>query len=116
MKRIIKLIQSSLLAAGFLFLAGNTRAQTISSHFFGQNAWMPDSIGHTYYGGKLNQLWGDIKNSSPALIRFGGIGADREMPTNSQYLKMIDAIRANGMEPTLQIPFDNYKFNAQQAA
>jgi hypothetical protein len=116
MKKIIKSLQLSLIAAGFLFLAGNAKAQTISSHFFGQNAWMPDSIGNTYYGGKLQQLWPDIKASNPALIRFGGIGADREMPTHSQFLKMIDAIRSNGMEPTLQIPFDKWKFTAQQAA
>lgn len=116
MKRIKKLIQSGLVAASLLFLSGNVNAQAISSHFFGQNAWMPDSIGTTYYGGKLQQLWPDIKASNPSLIRFGGIGADRQMPTNSQFLKMIDAIRSNGMEPTLQVPFDKYHFTAQQAA
>jgi hypothetical protein len=116
MKRIKKLIQSGLVAASLLFLSGNVNAQAISSHFFGQNAWMPDSIGTTYYGGKLQQLWPDIQASNPSLIRFGGIGADRQMPTNSQFLKMIDAIRSHGMEPTLQVPFDKYHFTAQQAA
>ncbi len=117
MKNIIRSLKLSLIiAAGFLFKAGIINAQAISPHFFGQNAWMPDSIGKTYYGGKLHQLWPDIKASNPHFIRFGGIGADREMPTKTQFLKMIDAIRSNGMEPTLQVPFDKWKFTAQQAA
>jgi len=115
MKNIKKIIQLSLLVISSLFLT-NVQAQNISSHFFGQNAWMPDSIGSTPYYGKLHQQWGNIKNSNASVIRFGGIGADRNMPTNFQYIKMIDSIRANGMEPTIQVPFDKWHWTAQQAA
>ncbi|MDF2453845.1 MAG: hypothetical protein K0S26_3349, partial [Bacteroidota bacterium] len=65
---------------------------------------------------KLHKNWSNIKNSKTAIVRFGGIGADRSMPTNYQYIKMIDSIRAKGMEPIIQVPFDKYKYSAQQAA
>jgi hypothetical protein len=38
------------------------------------------------------------------------------MPTNYQYIKMIDSIRAKGMEPVMQVPFANYRYTALQAA
>ncbi|HWY11605.1 MAG TPA: T9SS type A sorting domain-containing protein [Bacteroidia bacterium] len=116
MKSIKKVIRYSILVLSLMFSLKSVQAQIISPHFFGQNAWMPDTIGSTTYYGKLHQEWGNIKNSNAGIIRFGGIGADKNMPTNFQYLKMIDSIRVNGMEPTIQVPFDNYKFNAQQAA
>lgn len=109
---------------GLMFHMNTIKSQTISSHFFGQNAWMPDTIGNinacaeppcVYYG-KLHSQWGSIKNSKAAFVRFGGIGADKNMPTNFQYIKMIDSIRANGMEPIIQVPFHNYRYSAQQAA
>src|SRR4051812_46490263 len=105
MKNIKKIIQLSILVLSSFFLTENMQAQNISSHFFGQNAWMPDTIGNVVYNGKLHQQWGNIKNSNASIIRFGGIGADKNMPTNFQYIKMIDSIRANGMEPTIQVPF-----------
>jgi hypothetical protein len=38
------------------------------------------------------------------------------MPTNYQYIKMIDSIRAKGMEPIVQVPFHNWRYSAAQAA
>jgi hypothetical protein len=116
MKKIKRIIQLSLLIISSFVLNNTIQAQTISSHFFGQNAWMPDTIGTALYYGKLHQNWDNIKNSNSSVIRFGGIGADKNMPTNFQYIKMIDSIRAKGMEPTIQVPFDKYKYSAQQAA
>ena len=100
------------------------QAQTISNHFFGQNAWMPDTIGNAsncieppcILYGKLNTQWGNIRDSKASIIRFGGIASDKNMPTDYQYIKMIDSIRANGMEPIIQVPFRNYRYTAQQAA
>jgi hypothetical protein len=115
MKKIKKTIQFSLIAIS-LILFSTIKAQTISSHFFGQNAWMPDTIGHVNYNGKMHKLWGSVKNSGATIIRYGGIATDKNMPTHYQYLRMIDSIRANGMEPTLQVSFNNNMYTAQQAA
>ncbi|MES2567790.1 MAG: T9SS type A sorting domain-containing protein [Bacteroidota bacterium] len=115
MKQIKKSLQICLIAVSIIFF-NPIKAQTISNHFFGQNAWMPDTIGTSVYYGKLHKNWSNIKNSKSTFIRFGGIGADKSMPTNYQYIKMIDSIRAKGMEPIIQVPFENWKYSAQQAA
>ena len=99
-----------------LFLTHQTFSQKISPYFFGQCAWMPDSIGSKKYSGKLHSKWKDIKNSNAQIIRFGGIGVDENMPTNHQYIEIIDSIIANGMEPMIQVPFYNGKYTASQAA
>lgn len=124
MRKVRKAIQLSVFVLGLLFSVKGVQAQNISSHFFGQNAWMPDTIGNianapeppVVFNGKLHQNWGNIKASNSSIIRFGGIGADKNMPTNFQYIKMIDSIRAKGMEPVIQVPFHNWRYNAQQAA
>jgi hypothetical protein len=117
MKKIIAIITFSILTSlGF--------TQTISKSFFGQNAWMPDTIGDVNHCqeppcilyGQLHKMWGDIKASGSGVIRFGGIAPDRNMPTNYQYIKMIDAVRANGMEPIIQVPFHMNRYSAAQAA
>jgi hypothetical protein len=92
------------------------RSQTISPMLFGQNAWMPDSIGTKRYWGQLHSKWNDIKSSGATVIRFGGIAPDDDRPTNFQYIQMIDSIRAKGMEPILQVPYFNGKHTAAQAA
>ncbi|OFY85293.1 MAG: hypothetical protein A3F72_19110 [Bacteroidetes bacterium RIFCSPLOWO2_12_FULL_35_15] len=116
MKKTKKMFQTIFLSLSLLFAAKGASAQAISSHFFGENAWMPYAIGNTILGGKLDQHWGDIKNSNASMIRYGGIAVDENMPTNAQYIAIIDSIRANGMEPIMQVPFNNYTFTAQQAA
>ena len=115
MKNLKNLINSALFALG-MFAAGEMQAQTIPTTFFGQNAWMPDTIGTKVYGGKLHQNWGKIQESKAQIIRFGGIAPDREGPSKYQYIKMIDSIRAKGMEPVMQVSYHKGKFNAQQAA
>ena len=115
MKSLRKIFHASLLALG-MFAAAESQAQTIPTNFFGQNAWMPDTIGTNVLGGKLHQSWGAIGDSKAQVIRFGGIAADRDMPTNYQYIKMIDSARAKGIEPIIQVSYHNGKYNAQQAA
>ncbi|HEY6162439.1 MAG TPA: T9SS type A sorting domain-containing protein [Bacteroidia bacterium] len=107
-----------------LTLVKNSFSQTISPGVFGQNAWMPDTIGNVnnctdppcIFNGKLYQQWGNIKRSGATMIRYGGTAVDKNIPTNYQYVRMIDSIRANGMEPIIQVPFYNHRYTAQQAA
>ena len=116
MKNFKKAFTICLMAIGLLGYTSINAQQPISTHYFGQNAWMPNAIGSNVIGGKLDQHWGDIKNSYATTVRYGGITADKNMSTNAQYINMIDSIRANGMEPIIQVPFNNNQFTAQQAA
>lgn len=124
MKTMKKTLQFGFLALSLLFSLTSAKSQTISNDFFGVNAWMPDTIGNyfacpeapCYFNGKLHKNWQKVKASGATIVRFGGISADRNKPTNFQYIRMIDSIRANGMEPIIQVPFFNYRYTAQQAA
>jgi len=124
MKKIKNVLRYSLLTMGLFLAFAKGQSQTIPAHFFGQNAWMPDTIGNAFacteppciFNGKLHKQWGNVQNSGAATVRFGGIAADNNMPTDYQYIKMIDSIRAHGMEPIIQVPFKNYRYSAQQAA
>ncbi len=119
----MKKLSTLLVIATLIFLGTNSFSQ-ISKKFFGQNAWMPDTIGDAnncqeppcILNGQLHKLWGDIKASGSGVIRFGGIAPDRNKPTFYQYVKMINAVRANGMEPIIQVPFHMNRYNAAQAA
>ena len=107
-----------------LYLINFTRSQTISPYLIGQNAWMPDTIGIAnnctdppcLLNGKLHKKWKEIGESFSKTIRFGGIAPDKNRPTNYQYIKMIDSIRAKGMEPIIQVPFHIWRFSASDAA
>jgi len=124
MKKIKNVLRYSFLVLGLFLVFAKGRSQAIPAHFFGQNAWMPDTIGNAFacteppciFNGKLHKQWDNVQNSGAAMVRFGGIAADNNMPTDYQYIKMIDSIRAHGMEPVMQVPFKNYRYSAQQAA
>lgn len=91
-------------------------AQEISPMLFGQNSWMPDSTGTTFLNGHVHQKWADIQESGAQSIRFGGIAPDKDMPTNYQYIRMIDSIRNRGMEPIVQVSYWAGKYTPEQAA
>nr|MBA3971789.1 fibronectin type III domain-containing protein [Bacteroidota bacterium] len=110
-----KLFQVTLIALG-LFSSVKTEAQAISPQFFGVNAWMPYAIGTNVLNGKLDQEWNTIQGSKATIIRYGGITVDRTPTTNAQYIKLIDSARAHGMEPIIQVPFNNYQYTSAQAA
>jgi hypothetical protein len=116
MKNFRKILHASLLTLGLYANFDSMAQQPISTNFFGQNAWMPDTVGTLVLNGKLHQSWGTIRDSKASVIRFGGIAADDNKPTNYQYIKMIDSVRAKGMEPIIQVPFHMGKYSAQQAA
>lgn len=91
-------------------------AQTIPSNFFSQNAWMPDTIGSTPYYGELHSSWNNVKQSKAKLMRYGGIASDFEVPSTYQYLRIVDSIRAKGMEPILQLSYGNGDINIDTTA
>jgi hypothetical protein len=113
MKRCVYLLLVIVLT---LSMSENVKAQEISPLFFGQNSWMPDSTGTRFLNGKVHETWPLIKESGAQIIRFGGISSDRDMPTNYQYLRMVDSIRNNGMEPIIQVSFWKESYSAEQAA
>lgn len=109
------------------------QAGTIPPLFFGQNAWLPIQIGARVpaYGGDLEELLcgasyasggqlqggacvtvppGEVQASGVQLMRYGGSGVDQYYDANAsqaQYLTMVDNMRANGIEPILQVPYGN---------
>lgn len=93
-------------------------AQTISANFFSQNAWMPDSIGEgaskVFLNGKLHSNWNNVKLSKAKLVRYGGIAGDFNQPSAYQYLRMVDSIRAKGMEPILQLSKGDNSYDTLQ--
>jgi hypothetical protein len=104
--------------------------QKIPPTFFSLNAWMPDTLGDPqnchgkikgvpcHLNGKLhsNNTWKLVAQSGARLIRFGGEHADENKPTLKQYIQVIDSARAHGMEPLLQVPYNNNYYTADTAA
>lgn len=93
----------------------------ISNHFYGINAWMPHEIGGRVYYGDLADHWQDIQDSGAQIMRYGGIGVDKNADplhpsTNDQYLDLVDEMRRRGLEPVLQVPVNGRQFSASQAA
>lgn len=116
MKNLRKAIQLTFIALVGLGFINVSKAQTISTHYFGVNAWMADTIGTAFKNGKLQKQWGNIQQSGTQIVRYGGIAPDENKPTMFQYLKIVDSCRAKGMEPILQVSFNNWQYTAQQAA
>ncbi|MCE9540026.1 MAG: hypothetical protein K8R85_12535, partial [Bacteroidetes bacterium] len=109
--------KNKLLLAISLLLFGSAgsclKAQTISPTLYGQNAWYVanPSIGY------LDNYWDDIGASGVKYIRIGGIEVNFRplysfnrtslAITNVTKLKrLIDSIRANGMEPIIQVGYN----------
>ncbi|MBA3900102.1 MAG: T9SS type A sorting domain-containing protein [Bacteroidetes bacterium] len=109
---------SKIIAIALLLIAftNNISAQEISPMLFGQNSWMPDSTGTRFLNGHVHKKWPDIQGSGAQSIRFGGIASDMDMPTNYQYIRMIDSIRTRGMEPIIQVSYWGGRYSAEQAA
>jgi hypothetical protein len=116
MKNLRKAIQLTFIALVGLGFINVSKAQTISTHYFGVNAWMSDTIGTAFKNGKLQKQWGNIQQSGTQIVRYGGIAPDQNKPTMFQYLRIVDSCRAKGMEPILQVSFNNWQYTAQQAA
>lgn len=111
-----KIVVKLMLGIMSMLFVNEAFSQEISRLFFGQNAWMPDSIGKALYNGQLHKSWPAVKAGGSGIVRLGGTAVDQNMPSNHQYIEMIDSIRAGGMEPMVQVSFDNYKYTPAQAA
>jgi len=119
-----KFLKISLLLLSLSTQIKKIKSQTISDHFFGVNAWMPDTIGNfnacpsppCYRKGKLHKNWKKIEDSKASIVRYGGITPDKNMPTNYQYIRVIDSMRKHGLEPVIQVPYYDKRYTAQQAA
>ena len=100
----------------------------ISTHFAGINAWMPYQIGSHKYNGKLETKWADVQASGVQIMRYGGNGVDHyanplwvdpsdsTKSTLNQYVILVDAMKAKGIEPVLQVPVYGSTYSASQAA
>jgi hypothetical protein len=113
-----------------LIFTGTVFSQEISPELFSINAWMPDTLGDVnncsgaeigmpcHLNGKMyeSNYWELIKQSGVKLVRFGGEAADENKPTMHQYIKLIDSVRFYGMEPILQVPYNNNYYTADTAA
>lgn len=106
----------TLIISAFLFISTNTFSQVISPYVYGENAWMPKTIGTYNTGGDLDKYWGKIKDCGIKFIRVGGSAFDGNLPTNAQFVALVDSIRKTGGEPLLQVPYNNGSFSETTAA
>ena len=104
----------------------------ISPLFFGQNAWMPEWIGLSHKWGDLERLLcgaayvpgapcqpAEVHASGVQVMRYGGKSVDKywdDGVSPGQYLTMVDNLRANGIEPILQVPYHDGEFPPAVAA
>ena len=105
----------------------------ISPLFFGQNAWLPERIGTVDKFGDLEELLCGASYGGPGdqcvpsevflsgvkLMRYGGKTVDKNYDPGvslAQYLTMVDNMRANGIEPLLQVPYWDGDHSKEDAA
>jgi hypothetical protein len=101
----------------FLFFTLQDNAQTISSSLFGENAWYYDVSQSPPTN--LDSYWDDVAASGVKYVRIGGIGENFTPLYSwnsstfavgssdvSKLTHMIDQIRANGMEPIIEVGYD----------
>jgi hypothetical protein len=104
----------------------------ISRLFFGQNAWMPEWVGLVHKWGDLELLLcgagyvpggpcvpSEVQASGVQAMRYGGKSVDKDWDDGvspGQYLAMVDNLRANGIEPILQVPYHDGQFSPSVAA
>jgi hypothetical protein len=106
----------SLIISVFLFISTNTFSQVISPYVYGENAWMPKTIGTYSPSGNMDKLWGKVKDCGIKFIRVGGTSYDKNLATNAQFLALVDSIRKIGAEPLLEVPYNNGAFAETTAA
>lgn len=99
-----KIFLTTLLTLSVFLILGQT---TFPSYFCSQNAYMPDCCGVSKIYGKVEANWSLVKSSNVKLIRYGGNTVESNIPTLTQYLKIVDSVRAKGMEPILQVSYNN---------
>ena len=123
--RFFTITKSLFIVVSFSLLVRTAKAQNeISPYMYGVNAWLPNQVGGgdggniVNLGGILDQLWDRVGEGNPRIIRIGGIAYDDNRPSTDQYVGWINAIRAVGAEPLVQVARgkDNNSTSAQAAA
>ncbi len=79
---------------GALPIVPIAKGPDISPWLVGQNLWYPSSV---------EKVWPLVQKSGVRIIRIGGIAPDKTPPTSAQMLAWVDAIRAIGAEPLVQV-------------
>lgn len=112
MNKLYKITIATLL----LFLSnGYLIAQEISPYLFGQNMWLTD--GAEGRPGYIDKLWPKVESSGVKLIRIGGNGYNKEMPDLETLTNWVNAIKAIGAEPLMQVSkFDTPEESANLVA
>jgi len=103
-----KIIQTALLV---LISMTIVKAQKISPFLYGQNMWLTQ--GAEGRAGYIDKLWPKIHESGVKVIRIGGAGYDRNMPSLDTLTKWVLGIKAIGAEPVMQV--SRYK-SAEESA
>jgi len=84
----------------------------ISPYIYGQNLWLTQgSEGRKGY--IQNGLWPKIKDSGVKIVRIGGNGYDRSMPSMDTLTLWVKSIKSIGAEPFLQV--SKYKSSHEAA-
>jgi len=84
------------------FLVAALQAQPIAPTLFGQNFWLAD--GDEGRVGYIQKLWPQIAASGVKIIRLGGNGYEKDMPSLSELEARIDSVKSIGAEPLIQVP------------
>lgn len=99
MKKIYKTILNLFL----IVLAGvSISAQEISPYLFGQNLWLTSKAEGTRVG-YIDQLWPMVGESGAKIIRIGGNGYNKRMPSYETLTKWVKSIKEIGAEPLMQV-------------
>jgi len=106
----------TLIIISFVFISFAAYSQVISPYVYGENSWMPKTIGTYSSGGDMDKQWGKVKDCGIKFIRVGGSANDRNLPTDAQLVALVDSIRKIGAEPLLQVPYNIGSFTETTAA
>jgi hypothetical protein len=86
----------------FALLCGSIHtglSQSMTSSLIGQNYWMASFS----YGGALENMWDQVSDMKPEIIRVGGAYYKDNYIGLTEYDKLLNAIESAGAEPLLQI-------------
>lgn len=86
----------------FSFQISVVSAQEISKYLFGQNMWLTQGAEGTRIG-YIDDLWPKVEKSGVSIIRIGGNGYNKRMPSYETLTKWVHAIKSIGAEPLMQV-------------
>ena len=96
-KKTVLSIVSMLMIVGFVSICFSpfvVMAQPISPTLIGSNVWMNPG----------DAQWATLTDLGVKIMRVGGAAYDRRMPSDSQLMTWISAIKKMGAQPLIQVP------------